>query len=91
MSELNVQNQQKIVWPKNKSAALAYIDQLERSQALTSDEIANLRRAVEAKRMDQGEIARLKEMLEKNAVNAKSKADKSRLHALAEILNRPEA
>ena len=91
VSELNVQNQQKIVWPKNKSAALAYIDQLERSQALTSDEIANLRRAVEAKGMDQGEIARLKEMLEKNAVNAKSKADKSRLHALAEILNRPEA
>src|SRR6185295_9003994 len=28
VSELNVQNQQKIVWPRNKSAALAYIDQL---------------------------------------------------------------
>ncbi|PYS90035.1 MAG: hypothetical protein DMF62_05765 [Acidobacteria bacterium] len=91
VSELNVQNQQKIVWPKNKSAALAYIDQLERSQALSSYEIANLRRAVEAKRLNQVEIAGLKEMLEKNALYAKSKADKSRLHALAEILNQPEA
>jgi hypothetical protein len=88
-SELNVQNQQKINWPKNKSAALAYIDQLERSNALSAAEIANLRQAVEAKRIDQTQIANLKGMLEKNAVQAKTRADQSRLNALAEILSKP--
>ena len=34
VSEFNVQNQQKIEWPRNLIMAKAYVDQLERSQAL---------------------------------------------------------
>jgi hypothetical protein len=88
-SELNVQNQQKINWPKNKSAALAYIDQLERSKSLTSAEISDLRQAVEAQRVDQTQLAKLKDMLEKNAAQAKTKADQNRMNSLAEILRNP--
>ena len=34
VSEFNVQNQQKIEWPRNLIVAKAYVDRLERSQAL---------------------------------------------------------
>jgi hypothetical protein len=88
-SELNVQNQHRIVWPKNKAAALAYIDQLERSKTLTSAEIADLRHAVEAERLDQTHLAKLKDMLERNAGQAKTKADRIRLTSLADILRNP--
>lgn len=89
VAELNVQNQQKIVWPKNKAAGLAYIDQIERSGNLTSEEIAGLRRAVETGDLDQTRVAKLKNMLEKNAAMAKNNADRVRILALAEILNQP--
>ena len=42
MAELNVQNQQRIVWPRKLVVAKAYIDQLERSQALPADRITAL-------------------------------------------------
>lgn len=89
VAELNVQNQQKIVWPKNKAAGLAYIDQIERSGSLTSDEIAQLRAAVEAGDLDQTRVAKLKDMLEKNAGMAKNGADSARFSALADILSQP--
>lgn len=89
VAELNVQNQQKIVWPKNKAAGLAYIDQIERSGSLTSDEIAQLRAAVETGDLDQARVAKLKDMLEKNAGMAKNGADSARFSALADILSQP--
>ena len=89
VSELNVQNQQKIVWPKNRAAALAYIDQLERSRSLTADQIADLRNAVEAKGLDQKQVAKLKDMLEKVAGRTKTATDSARLQALAGILKQP--
>ncbi|HKY42950.1 MAG TPA: hypothetical protein VJM50_07625, partial [Pyrinomonadaceae bacterium] len=48
VSELNVQNQQKIVWPRKLVVAKAYIDQLERSQALQADQIATLRKEIQS-------------------------------------------
>lgn len=87
VAELNVQNQQKIVWPKNKAAGLAYIDQLERSNAIGADQIAELRSAVEAKRLDQTQVAKLKDMLIKNANKAKSQADIARLQAIAALFS----
>src|SRR5690349_10722991 len=45
-NELNVQNQQKIVWPHNLTVAKAYVDQLERSQGLGAAEITTLRQAI---------------------------------------------
>jgi len=77
--------------------AKAYIDQLERSQALPADRIAALQKAIETaetSHMSKGNVAKLKRMapsLEKNAATAKSPADAKRLDALAQILKNPSA
>ena len=95
MSEFNVQNQQKIVWPRNLIVAKAYVDQLERTQALPADQIANLRQAIQAaesSNMSKSSLAKLKSLgmsLDKSAATAKSPADMNRVQALAEILKRP--
>jgi len=97
VSELNVQNQQKIEWPAKLAVAKAYLDQLSRSQALPTNEIAALQKAIqsaESSHMNKGKVAKLKNMapsLEKDAAAAKSQADSSRMHALAEILKHPAA
>jgi len=94
VAELNVQNQQQIVWPKKLVVAKAYVDQLERSQALPSDQITTLRQAIqktEASRMNKKDLAKLKGLattVESAAAN-KSGADAKRLHDLAEILKSP--
>ena len=48
VTELNVQNQQKFEWPRKLVVAKAYIDQLERSQALPADQITTLRQAIKS-------------------------------------------
>jgi hypothetical protein len=95
VAELNVQNQQKIEWPRQLVVAKAYIDQLERSQALPSGRIAALRQAIqraESSSLNQRELGKLRSLapsLEKSAGLTKSAADSARLRALAEILRRP--
>ena len=92
MAELNVQNQQKIEWPRNLIVAKAYIDQLERSKALPSDQVATLRQAIqkaEGSPSDLGKLNKLAPSLEKSAGMSKIGADQARLQALAEILKRP--
>src|SRR5829696_3223726 len=90
VAELNVQNQVKIEWPRKLVVAKAYLDQLERSQALPSDQIATLRQAIqsaESSHLNKKELAKLETLapaVEKNS--AKSAADSTRLQALAEIL-----
>jgi hypothetical protein len=75
--------------------AKAYVDQLERSQALPADRIAALRQAIqgaESSRLNRGSLAKLKSLapsLEQSAGTAKSTADATRLLELAEILKRP--
>jgi len=97
VSELNVQNQQKIEWPAQLIVAKAYVDQLSRSQALPQDQIAALQKAIqnaERSHMNKGKVAKLERMapsLEKSAATAKSPADAARLHALADILKHPSA
>jgi hypothetical protein len=92
VAELNVQNQQRIEWPRTLVVAKAYVDQLERSQALTADRIAALRQALqsaESSHMKQKELAKLKSLapsLEQSAATTKSATDSTRLQALAEIL-----
>src|SRR5713226_4042582 len=96
MSGFNVQNQQRIEWPRQLVVAKAYLDQLARSQGLPTDRIAALRKAIqsaETSHMNRGELAKLKSLapsLEKSAAMTKSTADSNRLQALAEILKRPE-
>jgi hypothetical protein len=87
MSEFNVQNQQKIEWPRNLIVAKAYVDQLERSQALPADRISALRTAIQ--KGDTGNLKKMAPALEKDAATAKSAADAKRLQALAEILKSP--
>ena len=97
VTELNVQNQQKIEWPAQLVVAKAYVDQLSRSQALPADRIATLQKAIqnaESSHMNKSKLAKLKGMapsLEKSAATAKSPADAARLHALAEILKHQSA
>jgi hypothetical protein len=97
VSELNVQNQQKIEWPAQLIVAKAYVDQLARSQALPAKRIAALQKAIrdaESSHMNESKLAKLKGLapsLEDSATTAKSPADSTRLHALADILTHPSA
>lgn len=95
VAELNVQNQEKIEWPRQLVVAKAYVDQLERSQALPSGRIAALRLAIqraESSHLNERGVEKLKSLapsLEKSAGPRTSAADSARLQALAEILRRP--
>jgi hypothetical protein len=95
VSELNVQNQQKIVWPRNLTVAKAYVDQLERSQALPADRITALRSAIqeaESSKMSskaRGSLQGIALAIEKIAANATNATDANRLRALADILKSP--
>jgi hypothetical protein len=94
VSELNVQNQQRIVWPRKLVVAKAYLDQLERSGGLAADQIASIRAAIAKAEGSKSEMKKLKSFassVEKNASSAKSSADSARLTGLAEILKKPEA
>ncbi len=94
---LNVQNQQKLAWPNKLVVAKAYIDQLERSQALSVKEIASLRKEIanaEKSHLNMKSKAKLKKLtpaLETAASSAKSPEDANRLHALAGVLEAPVA
>jgi hypothetical protein len=97
VASLNVQNQQKIEWPAQLVVAKAYVDQLERSQALPAGRVAELRKAIqgaETSHMNKAKVAKLKTMapsLESSAGTAKNPADAKRMQALAEILKNPSA
>ena len=91
--ELNVQNQQKIEWPHKLVVAKAYVDQLERSHGLSADQIAAVRQAIQSAEgsnlQHASKLTSLVSSLETSAGTAKSAADATRLHALAEILSNP--
>jgi hypothetical protein len=95
MAELNVQNQEKIEWPRTLVVAKAYVDQLERSQALPSDQITALRNAIqgaESSHMNKTSATKLKgfaPLLGEIAYVTKNATDAARLRALAEILKQP--
>ena len=88
--ELNVQNQPKIVWPQNFVVARAYLDQLERSGAMSTANVASLRDAitkVESTRSSRAPLRTIATGLEKDAASAKPE-DASRMRALASILKK---
>jgi hypothetical protein len=92
VSELNVQNQQKIEWPAKLAVAKAYLDQLARTQA---EKIATLEKAIqnaESSHLSKDAVAELNRMaasLASEAQSAKSPTDSKRLHALVAILEHP--
>jgi hypothetical protein len=95
VAALNVQNQERIEWPRTLVVAKAYVDQLERSQALPGDRIAALRQALqsaESSHMSKSSLAKLNSLgmsLDKSTATTQSAADSTRLQALAEILKQP--
>src|SRR5688572_22530737 len=94
MNALNVQTQERMEWPRKLVVAKAYLDQLERSQALSSEKITEIRQAIQKAEGSRGELGKLKSLapaLDKSAATAKGEADSARLRALAEILRQPSA
>ncbi len=95
VNELNVQNQQQITWPSNFIVAKAYVDQLARTQALSSRQVSSLEKLMahsEESHMEANDLKKLSGMsaeIEKDASSAKDAADAKRLHALAAILKQP--
>jgi hypothetical protein len=95
VAEFNVQNQQRIEWPAQLVVAKAYLDQLERSQALPADQIAAVRKEIqsaESSHLNRTELAKLQSFarsLKESARMTKNAVDSKRLQALAEILQRP--
>src|SRR5215204_620487 len=90
-AELNVQNQQRIEWPRHLVVAKAYLDQLQRSQGLPSAQIASLRQAIQKAETSRstGKLKGLASSVAKSAATAKTAADATRLQALAGILKQP--
>ncbi len=97
VNELNVQNQQQITWPAQLTVAQAYVDQLERSQALSAGQVSSLRKQItrtQKSNLDTKDLAKLQKMsasVEKQASSARNPTDAKRLQALAQILEHPTA
>ncbi|MEZ5347314.1 MAG: hypothetical protein R2681_17335 [Pyrinomonadaceae bacterium] len=97
VSELNVQNQERIVWGKTLTVAKAYVDQLERSNALSSAQITDLRNSIksaEASKLAKKDTAKLKTLaasLEKSAGSMSDARDSERFASLIAILKKPAA
>lgn len=92
VAELNVQNQQKIEWPKKLVVAKAYLDQLERSKGLSAERIAELRQAIQKAETSPSDLKKLKgkvKSLKKEIGAATSESDSARINALADILSQP--
>jgi hypothetical protein len=92
--ELNVQNQPRLTWPKNLLVARAYLDQLERTQALPTKQIAELRKQIdrtEKSHMNAKQVAKLKQFGAELDRDPKppADADAKRLASLADILENP--
>ncbi|PYS98918.1 MAG: hypothetical protein DMF63_12630 [Acidobacteria bacterium] len=88
VSELNVQNQQRIVWPNKLAVAKAYLDQLERSKGLAPERVATIRQAI-AKAETSKKKKEFKELKSQSAslqTDASSSSDSARVSALAEVL-----
>ncbi len=94
VGELNVQMQERLVWSNKLVVAKAYIDQLERSNALAADKIASLRQAIQKAEGSPAELGKLKNhagSLEKSAGSSKNAQDAMRMKALADLLKQPAA
>jgi len=98
METFNAQQQQRVTWPATTQVARAYVDQLVRSQAMTSERAGSARATFD--RVDQlqtgretnvaailSEAERLTTQIERDAAAARGQ-DQVRLRALADTLSR---
>ena len=97
VSELNVQNQQKIVWPNKLIVAKAYVDQLTRSKAIPETDLTAISDSIqqaEKSKLNKKSAAKLKTLgdrLDSNSASVSDPADSKRVAALAAILKSPTA
>jgi len=97
VSELNVQNQQKIEWPAKvgrRARISGSTNSLARAAGGSDCDLQKAMQAAESSHMNKGKLAKLKSMadsVEKSAASATNAADAARLRALAEILKHPVA
>lgn len=95
VAELNVQNQQRIEWPARLVVAKAFLDQLERSQALPADQITAMRTAIQSaensnlNRSDRVKLRGFARSLKESARRTSNTLDSKRMVAMADILERP--
>jgi hypothetical protein len=90
MSELNVQQQKRFDWPRTLVVARAYVDQLERSGALSVDKIAEVRKAIQDAESTKkaNKLKSVASSIQKSSSTMKG-LDAQRAQALAEILKKP--
>ena len=71
--------------------AKAYVDQLERSQAMSADQISSLRQEIQKAETKKkpGKLKDFAKSIDKGAATAKNAGDASRMRALAEVLRKP--
>jgi hypothetical protein len=97
VAELNVQNQQKIVWPNKLVVAKAYVDQLTRSKALPETDLTAISDSIqqaEKSKLNKKSAAKLKTLgdrLDSSSASVSDPADSKRVAALAAILKAPTA
>ena len=89
-SELNVQQQQRIEWPRTLVVAKAYLDQLERSGALSADKVTEVRQAIQEAESSKkaNKLKSVASSIQKSSGSMKG-IDAQRAQALAEILKKP--
>jgi hypothetical protein len=85
---LNVQDQQKLVWPPTFVLARAYLDQLNRSNGLAADRVASVRAALDRAEKLSGEqrrgaLSQLAGQLNDDSANA---ADQAKVRTLASTI-----
>lgn len=88
---MNVQMQERIRWGKQLVIAKAYLDQLERSNGLSADEIASMRQAIAKAEVSKSakDLKSSAAAAEKAAKSAKNASDAARLNGIAEVFKQP--
>lgn len=83
-----------IEWPAQLVVALAYLDQLERSQALPADQIAAVRKAIgsaETSHLNRGSLAKLQSLARVAERKRRHGQERSRLEAIGSPGENPTA
>ena len=92
VNELNVQNQDKFIFPQSFTVAQAYLDQLSRDNALPAKQIAEISGEISKAEVNPKAMGKLKDLakeLDKEAASAKP-TEATRMQALAKILRSPQ-
>jgi hypothetical protein len=92
VKELNVQNQDKFIFPQTFTVAQAYLDQLTRDQALPAKQLAEISEAITKGEVNPKESGKLKSLaaeLDKEATKAPA-VEAFRMQGIAKILRAPQ-